>query len=135
MNKRIEQIESNMVRLKELTDQMTHLTDYTHPEATNIIFDLPEGKVEGFKLKENSHYIIIQVTFPKGCKFPKHTHEGSETLIVLSGQITCYIREIPTVLKIGDAIKIDSRTTHWCEFNEETNIVSITIPKEEAFCE
>jgi quercetin dioxygenase-like cupin family protein len=130
----IEKLESDFERIKELTAKITRLEDFTQPESRKLVFNLPdEVKVICEILKDEKGFIVIQGTFPKNTLFPLHSHIGSETLTVLTGQITCYVGNNIYVLKVGDALKIYPDTQHWCKFDEETSIVSITIPREEAF--
>jgi quercetin dioxygenase-like cupin family protein len=130
----IEKLESDFERIKELTEKITRLEDFTRPESKKLVFNLPDGiNVICEILKDEKEFVIIQGRFPKGCLFPLHSHAGSETLTVLAGQITCYIEDNFYILKVGDALKIYPDTQHWCKFDEETDIVSITIPREEAF--
>jgi quercetin dioxygenase-like cupin family protein len=134
MSEAINILETNFERIKELTEKLTRLEDFTRPASRKIVFNLPSDvNVLCEILKDEKEFIVVQGTFPKGCLFPLHSHIGSETLIVLSGQITCHIGDNVYVLKVGDSLKIYSDVQHWVCFDEETNIVSITIPKERAF--
>ena len=134
MSETIKKLETDFERIKELTAKLTRLEDFTRPDSRKIVFNLPAGiNVLCEILKDEKWFVIIQGTFPKGSIFPLHQHVGSETLIVLSGQITCNINNDVHILKVGDALKIYPDVPHGCLFDEETNVVSITIPKEEAF--
>ncbi len=88
----------------------------------------PEGAPKGCKyvklrgdMKTGPYHIMYY--FPAGTKFPKHWHDGSEDLIMVSGTLVVFSDTTPTkTMKAGDYLYVPAKLHHTgecttaCEF-------------------
>lgn len=75
-----------------------------------------------------SNDVAIQMAFCEKGRFPSHSHDEIEHLIIVRGKAV-YEDDNKTVeLTVGDSVYIPPQTRHCVEFTENSKVIGVTIP-------
>jgi quercetin dioxygenase-like cupin family protein len=105
------------------------------PSRNVVVLHMQHYEIETFgKVLGNGHPVLItpevaavRWVAPPG-DFPPHKHKRTETIFVLSGQTTIYLRDEPHVLGPGDSLQIPSMVEHRASNSQEVVYLALVSP-------
>lgn len=132
---------NNLDKLKELTNglpeipKLKELIGETDSSTHSILYDVEKGTSFGLSLLSRPQVAVQEVVISKGTFFPKHVHEKErEIIIVYKGKLEIIVEgENNQVLLPGDSIVFEPGKVHSSFALEDTNMITISIPRIEGY--
>ena len=125
---------SNLEKLRELTEKLPFPKHISKIKKNFVEVKMEVGTGLGWGLLEDKKTNVSQWFSSKGSKFPLHTHDSKEWIIVYEG--TCELTDKDGevhVIKRGDSHYNLPQEKHQAYFPEDCWYVTITIPSAEGF--
>jgi quercetin dioxygenase-like cupin family protein len=126
-------------KLEELYKRLTEiptLGDILVKREPNFVeYHAYDGKCTSFALRSQPDCGICEATMSAGAKLEIHAHRmGYEILIILEGSLDVHYKDgrVHHVKKNGFVV-IEEHTPHYVSTEEETRMIGITVPKDEAY--
>lgn len=129
-------LESNMVRIKELTHSLEFPFANTIHSVTaeEINFNMENGTMKATRMEKNEHYASVLVSNSCGAVFPFHSHKENEYMIVIKGWVEVHTYDGKTArYESGEVGIITANTVHKCTMMDGSVILVITIPPSKEF--
>ncbi len=114
-------------RLREITEALDFPP--TLKEGSGVkIHKMEEGDSKAHSLLSHSNISVARWWNSKGTRFPTHTHNQREWLIVYEGEMSICIDGKEITIGAGEYVFIGPDTPHSAFFPKDTFYVAITIP-------
>ncbi len=121
--------ENNIPRLRELTST---LLDFPAGEPEVITYQSGDEVITHYGISKCKEYAVSRAFLPAGTKFPVHSHEEREYVIVISGRM---IAEAPDgkELPLSDHYEFAPELSHNVYAPVDTWVLGITVPAAEGY--
>lgn len=122
--------DNNIEKLKEITPQLPKFPQsISNPYNTCIEYKVLEGTCLAWDLLWIEDISVSKWFLSNGTKFPKHSHNEKEIIIVYKGHLEIYYEDgNEATLKSSNVIHHQPNTIHWAEAKKDTWMIIIMIP-------
>jgi len=122
--------------LKDLTIELdATLIQSVDEKVADVFYDVEGGECYGFSLFNNGKIAVQRAFLSKGAEFPMHIHDDEkEHLIFYEGKGKAIVEgQEDRILEEGDCILIPAGVSHGWKILEDSWVIGITVPAEEAY--
>jgi len=122
-----QELQSNMKRIRELTEQLTSW----EPKATygNIVdMTMEYGEARLWGLLKNEDIAVCNTFIAKESFCAMHAHKETEVFIVYRGEMRVKTDERAFILKAGDSMYLNPYEPHEVFCPVDTWLIAVTIP-------
>jgi quercetin dioxygenase-like cupin family protein len=127
----------NLAKLTMLTEHLApRLSDHNESgvdAGTVVEYKMDKGIGVAFGLLHEPTIAVARTTLSAGSKFPAHSHDEREMLLVYEGCLTVNLDGVDHVLHVGDSITICPGVTHYATTDVDTRTISATVPADKGF--
>jgi quercetin dioxygenase-like cupin family protein len=127
----------NLAKLTMLTEHLApRLSDCNEKglEAGNVIeHKMDKGIGVAFGLLYEPNIAVARTTLSAGSRFPAHSHDEREMVLVYEGCLTINLDGVDHILHVGDSIVICPGVTHYATADVDTRVISATVPADKGF--
>jgi quercetin dioxygenase-like cupin family protein len=144
-SERLEMTPPDMVELRRLTDSLPPLP-IGLPDGDDGFYEYPvvgEGSARAWTLMNDSRVSVARFMLAEGTVYPPHSHPvAKEWVIVYSGRLLVEVRGAvscahfhgqESVIRAGQCVHFNRGQIHQATALDDTELVAITIPRDDAY--
>jgi len=123
-----------MDTLNALTKEYVRLSEIPASRDNSVInFHLEKGTALMFNLFSRKSVAVSNFFLSKDARMPYHVHADSvEVLMIHEGLIKCVSDVCEKTLGVGEIMRLEKNEGHFLHAKEDTWLIAITVPADEA---
>jgi len=125
----------NLKKLKMMTEHLApNLSETVFSDAGRVVeFKMEKGIAVSFGLMHEPQVALARTTMSAGSKFPEHSHDEREVILVYQGCLSIFIAGKETILHPGDSIVICPGVAHYASTEVDTKMIAAAVPASPGF--